>query len=392
MRSLITTFLFISLCQLSLGQAIKNIVVFGDSYSDTGNHQKLTNGPLWSQNLATSWDASLYSFAFSGAVCSNRMYSTKQFIPSIEDQIEMYYNQSLQLNPEETITIFWVGVNDIYHIYEQDDDDKGSKLKKVVDCISTNIRTVRRIFSTNRYIVFGIPPLEKMPYFTDKPDKEIKENAANMLNEYLSNEVQKLNKHIEHLKLDFMDIHRLLDDIVAQPDSFELKNAVDPYWDVCQGQCMDDVNSYVWWDKVHLTGGVHRLIAESILQSSNEGAHLPEIEQVNKMIEQTKYRSPQYQPKAQTGLMQKLIEKMQKEKETTKEQEKELEQDVQENSSNLSYYVYFGISATVIVCIGFILFNKKSSNRASQLASLSNLLKKDDRGRFVPLRNMDSDV
>lgn len=86
---------------------------------DAGNHQKLTNGPLWSQNLATSWDASLYSFAFSGAVCSNRMYSTKQFIPSIEDQIEIYYNQSLQLNPEETITIFWVGVNDIYHIYEQ---------------------------------------------------------------------------------------------------------------------------------------------------------------------------------------------------------------------------------------------------------------------------------
>lgn len=81
----------------------------------------MTNGPLWSENLAAAWDASLYSFAFSGAVCNNSVYpkqTSKQYIPSIEDQLEMYYHQNLNLNPQETVVAIWVGVNDIYKTFE----------------------------------------------------------------------------------------------------------------------------------------------------------------------------------------------------------------------------------------------------------------------------------
>lgn len=104
---------------LALSEVINNIVVFGDSYSDVGNNQRLTNGPLWSEDLAVGWEASLYSFAFSGAVCNNTLYPEQdKFIPSVTDQVEMYYNQQLNLDNEETAIIFWVGVNDIYQIFE----------------------------------------------------------------------------------------------------------------------------------------------------------------------------------------------------------------------------------------------------------------------------------
>lgn len=111
-------------------ETIKNIVVFGDSYSDVGNKQRLTNGPLWSEHLAVGWNASLYSFAFSGAVCENDMYlkqsSSESFIPSIVDQVEMFYKQNLQLNMDETAIVFWVGVNDVYKIFEK---NKGTYIR-----------------------------------------------------------------------------------------------------------------------------------------------------------------------------------------------------------------------------------------------------------------------
>lgn len=117
-------------------ETIKNIVVFGDSYSDVGNNQRLSNGPFWSEHLAVGWNASLYSFAFSRAVCDNEMYPeqavNETFIPSITDQVEMYYKQNLQLNMDETAIVFWVGVNDVYKIFEKDNgiSNKDSSNKK----------------------------------------------------------------------------------------------------------------------------------------------------------------------------------------------------------------------------------------------------------------------
>lgn len=134
-------FILLLLCAILVQaeSSIKNIVVFGDSYSDVGNKQKLTNGPLWSEHLAVGWEASLYSFAFSGSVCNNNMYKDQQDIPSIVDQVEMYYKQNLSLKAEETAVIFWVGVNDIYKIFEESSTAAEKELTKVVECISTNI-------------------------------------------------------------------------------------------------------------------------------------------------------------------------------------------------------------------------------------------------------------
>jgi hypothetical protein len=119
---------------------------------DTGNHQRLSNGPLWNENLAVGWNASLYNFAFSGAVCDNTMYKnadTAHYIPSIVDQVEMYYKQNLNLKPEESVIIFWVGVNDINNIFEKNKDDRTkieADLKSVADCIGSNLVSIHHVY------------------------------------------------------------------------------------------------------------------------------------------------------------------------------------------------------------------------------------------------------
>lgn len=106
--------------------------------TDVGNLQRLTNGPLWNEHLAVGWNASLYSFAFDGAVCDNALFSDNStYTPSIRDQIEAYYNQQLDLDPEETIYAFWIGINDIERSFHL--QDPSASLKSTVACLSQQL-------------------------------------------------------------------------------------------------------------------------------------------------------------------------------------------------------------------------------------------------------------
>lgn len=67
------------------------------------------------ENVAYAWNASVYNFAFGGATCDTDLYALDRsdMSPSIRDQIEIYYDQKLDLKPEETVYAIWIGINDI---------------------------------------------------------------------------------------------------------------------------------------------------------------------------------------------------------------------------------------------------------------------------------------
>lgn len=238
-----------------------------------------------------------------------------------------------------------------------------------------------------------------MPYYANTDNAQTREKAANQLNEYLTKHVEKMNKHSQHLELDLVDIHKLLDDIVKKPELFGLKNAHDSYWDTCQGKCADEIDSYVWWDKTHLTGGVHRLIANSILMAGSLAPEtfLDDAVVVDQLLNlpRSRFKSPIYKGAKNTGEIDRIIEKSKQEKSKDKTKEEEIEEIEEMYGSRIDKksraFIYFGMTVIVIAVIGFFLF-LKSKRRGSHLAALSGLLKKPDRGRFLPLRNMDSEV
>ena len=83
--------------------------------TDVGNLQRQTNGPLWVEDVAYAWNVSVYNFAFGGATCDSDLYALdpSDKSPSLRDQIEIYYDQKLDLKPEETIYAIWIGINDV---------------------------------------------------------------------------------------------------------------------------------------------------------------------------------------------------------------------------------------------------------------------------------------
>lgn len=94
---------------------IKNLVTFGDSYTDIVSVGD--GGVAWPVYAAGYANVTLFPFAKSGATCSNNI--TFRPFPSVfESQLPAYFvetgdNGSLSLDPEETIYTLWIGTNDL---------------------------------------------------------------------------------------------------------------------------------------------------------------------------------------------------------------------------------------------------------------------------------------
>jgi len=93
---------------------IKNLVTFGDSYTDTV--YVATGGTPWPTYAADYAKVSLYPFARAGGTCSNNL--TYRPFPSLfESQLPTYFNatdtKAIKLKPSETIYTLWLGTNDV---------------------------------------------------------------------------------------------------------------------------------------------------------------------------------------------------------------------------------------------------------------------------------------
>ena len=117
---------------------IKNLVTFGDSYTDavrpthpssylsvfstklticiTSQSQTGDGGIAWPTYAANYGNFTLFPFAKAGATCSNNL-TFAPFLSVAEGQIPSYISQkndgSIKVPPEETIHTLWIGTNDL---------------------------------------------------------------------------------------------------------------------------------------------------------------------------------------------------------------------------------------------------------------------------------------
>ncbi|ORX94176.1 hypothetical protein K493DRAFT_302190 [Basidiobolus meristosporus CBS 931.73] len=264
----------------------KALVVFGDSFSDTGKvysllnktypqpyfyHGRFSNGPVWSEYLheLTSWK--VFNYAYGGATANNRVvqgYSGSKNdvkVPSIADQIEAHRENLLknpmEFSPRRTFYVIELAGNDYF--YGGPDIDPSS--------VATNIyKTSRKLskppFSAKSFLYFNMG-MDHYPYFTSQNNTIQNKMKANRIihNRALESLVLKNNQ----LNVKMFDMNRFLGKQLANPwytkpdiACTETPSSLEEVPDIC-----NHPGKKVFWDEAHPTTVAHHYMAKAILKS-----------------------------------------------------------------------------------------------------------------------------
>jgi phospholipase/lecithinase/hemolysin len=282
-----------------------NIVVFGDSLSDTGNVAHLTEdkygiripGPLadytdgrftdgfdtvpaaqnyfgvWIEQFAASLPSHpeikdsldggtnyAYGFASTGSGTSLLQFGPSNSLSVQVENIGQQITDYLATHPRidgHTLFVVWGGAIDVLY---------ATSPKDVVDGAVHQILNIQRLIDAGatQFLVANVPPLGLVPRFNGSPAAVLPETAASLLfNSYLGTGIAVLKNFYprRHLAIHQLDTFRLLSSIVAAPSAYSLTNVTAS----AQGQFAVDPDTYLFWDDIHPTTRGHSILANTAL-------------------------------------------------------------------------------------------------------------------------------
>ncbi|KAH9926289.1 uncharacterized protein BXZ73DRAFT_102971 [Epithele typhae] len=282
--ALATTLLSASLA-LALGPRpgqFKNLVTFGDSYTDVDAHAD--GGVMWPVFAAQEGRLALYPFAKAGATCSNNI-TARPFPSLFESQLPAFFaaraNGTLPaLRADETVYTLWIGTNDVgaNALLTGQHAPRAS----VVDVVACAVNWVRVLYGAGaRNFVFqNMIPLETTPLYAPDSYTNHYWTAARNTTEWSEPEADTLTGSPPAL----FDAHALFTDMYAHPARFlngtaplNVTGAVrscvyapgestgDP--GVCTVASGTDADSFLWFDELHPSVQAERVVAKVMVDT-----------------------------------------------------------------------------------------------------------------------------
>ncbi|KAF8579873.1 carbohydrate esterase family 16 protein [Ramaria rubella] len=280
-------------------QKIKNLVTFGDSYTDV-SLSVFTLWPVWASEYG---DLNYFDFARSGATCSNKL-TPRTFPGVMEDEIPAYKNATasgnLTLHASETLYTLWIGTNDL----GVGELISGQAVPGVslVNTSSCAVSWVKDMYETGARNFFfqNMVPLDRVVlysadsypnhYWTEQRNTTewnvmMKEfvAAGNMLTELM---LANLAPTLPESNICIFDSHALFTDILTFPALY--LNGTAPLnttgaSNACvlslnestsgPGDCSDptpaEADSFVWFDELHPSVQSQRIVAREIVKAIN---------------------------------------------------------------------------------------------------------------------------
>ena len=163
------------------GQNFSDVVVFGDSLSDSGNAGSLSPLPpgssfttnpdrVWSEIVAETFGApgmnslaggSIYAFA--GACMNPATPCDQDLAPTVTEQIEQYFLRSDGQADPNALYVIWGGANDVADSAGADPFNAG---RHTVAAASVNVAQIRRLqdAGASHVVVYNLPDISKSPY------------------------------------------------------------------------------------------------------------------------------------------------------------------------------------------------------------------------------------
>jgi outer membrane lipase/esterase len=265
---------------------IQQIIVFGDSLSDTGNvfaatggqfpppaygydNGRFSNGPVWVERLANRLGVGAptpsltggSNYAFGGATSATSGYdpltSNGQlvgFVPSIGTQISTYL--AGHTPGDGKLYTVWGGANDFFNGQTNPSIPAAN--------IAANVQTLLGAGARN-FLVANMPPLDVTPFglSLSLPEQAGLRALSVGFNQALAADLAQLQSQFPDAAIHQLDIFDLVLAAEADPAAFGLTNVTDEALFVKLFDPNADVSGFLFWDDVHPASRGHEIVGDA---------------------------------------------------------------------------------------------------------------------------------
>jgi phospholipase/lecithinase/hemolysin/DNA-binding XRE family transcriptional regulator len=264
----------------------KNLVIFGDSLSDTGNAYKasgntfppspnyqgrLSNGLIWADYFAPDLqftDQSIQNYAFLGANTGVSNTFGSITVPGLLTQIQQFKTVNANSIGKDGLYVIWAGANDFLNLAT----DPTQAVTNAVTNISSAITTLAGL-GAKEIVVGNLTDLGATPLSIANNNVanaraiSIGFNAA--LTQALTNLEPALN-----VDLSLVDIFGLSTAFQTNPANYKFTNITQPLITVTTPVNPDQ---YAFWDDVHPTTRLHQLVTDTFETTLLNDGVIPDL-------------------------------------------------------------------------------------------------------------------
>ncbi|HSO19349.1 MAG TPA: SGNH/GDSL hydrolase family protein [Desulfosarcina sp.] len=247
------------------------IVVFGDSLSDSGNllffdeqpepdpqlyyQGRLSNGPVWVEYLAEPQrlDAALTDLALAGA------QSDGLIPPGLIEQVTVYVAAVGPPLAADTLFVIWVGGNDFLN----DGDGFASVVANIDQAVESLVQA-----GAMHLLIVNLPDLGAIPDTLGTPEADQATAFTNDFNQALGALLDQFSVDYPGVGFYLFDVFSYFETVRAEPDAFGFVNATAPSPNFAVEDNFDGAG-HVFWDERHPTTRMHALIADQAFAAVN---------------------------------------------------------------------------------------------------------------------------
>lgn len=295
----------IALSALLLGktafaQSFSQIIVFGDSISDTGNVHLATNGEFpgeayyqgrFSNGLVyTDYLAEKFQIPMLSSLAGGHNYAygsaktNSHPIPGllgVTDQVQAYTDTLTGPVDEHALFIVFTGANDINEFLITPPEQIPTLVSKAIGDTAGIVQDLA-LLGAKHIIVANMPNFGILPVVieADQAQPGTALAAANLTIQYndaLSGALKQLQAAFNEVNIYEFDTYALLQLPVQSPDAFGFSNV----HEAClkDGTVCNSPNEYIFWDDIHPSTKAHKIIADAMFELV-EGEYKKSYEQI----------------------------------------------------------------------------------------------------------------
>jgi phospholipase/lecithinase/hemolysin len=267
----------------STSERSKRIVIFGDSLSDTGRlhartrilyppevywHSRASNGPNWIDYVSRALTWKTLHYAVAGAATGSVGWFRDLFIPSLQEQVDEYLDETENEKRSSDLAIIWIGPNNYLS------DPPKASVSGAIQDIETAVTELHEE-GVRSFVLGTMPELGGLPAY-QKPsahatDKKLRDFTRTH-NQALQDLVHKLRNQLPHAHFISFDAHAINQETIEHPLSFGFRNTSQACY---QGDLLGrfhgksefckDPSGHKFWDQVHPNSKMHCYYASQFL-------------------------------------------------------------------------------------------------------------------------------